>query len=108
MKFTKEERLLRIVARGEHSGHAHILVGEDLVIERDGDDIVFTVPEGAEVLLRHLVEEAWCERGEQVSIWDREKGRDGHMDIAVAPGQYRVIHQIETDPISRAIRQVMD
>ena len=107
--ISKEERILRVVARGEHSGHAHILVGEDLVIEKDSDgNDVMVVPEGADVMLRHLFEEAWVERGEQVSIWDKEQGRDGHKDIKVAAGKYGVVHQIETDPISNAIRQVMD
>ena len=106
--YSKEERLLRVFARGEHSGHAHILVGDATDICVSDEEITFEVPEDADVLVRHLLEEAWTNRGEEISIFVKEQGRDGHKDIHFEPGKYRVQRQIETDPLTNTIRQVMD
>lgn len=109
LNAVKQERLLRVFARGEHSGHAHVLIGPATNIKHgENGEVTFEVPEDADVKLRHLLEEAWVNRGEQVSIYDKQEGRDGHKDIQVAPGKYKFIRQEETDPLTNKIRQVMD
>lgn len=91
--MTKSERLSRVIARGEHSGHSHVLIGGEI----DGDTI--TVPEGG-AWLKHLLETAWVE--EEKQEWTGE-----HKDIWVKPGQYKIVHQVEYDPYI-GMRRVLD
>lgn len=90
----KEERIKRVLARGEHSGHSHILIGG--TIEDNGD---ITVPEEG-AWLKHLLETAWVE--EEKQEWTGE-----HKDIWVKQGTYRLVHQVEYDPYI-GMRRVRD
>lgn len=95
----KQERKNRVIARGEHSNHAHIIVG-DAVIERDssGRIIVEVGEEGA--LLRHLLESQWLEG---VETWTGE-----HHDIPLTKGKYEYVGQVEYDPYNDVIQSVKD
>ncbi len=79
--MTTEERQNRILARGEHSGHAHIVVGPVTVEIKDGKLIVRLrrglIIQKAEVevpILRHLEEKKWVE--EETQKWTEE-----HHDV---------------------------
>lgn len=57
-KLTKEQRASRIIARGEVSGHAHIITGDVEVYEKDGKTFI-TVGEDSNAVLKHLLETDW-------------------------------------------------
>ena len=93
-----EQRKERIIARGEHSNHAHIITG-NAVIERKGEDIFITVNDDT-VKIRHLLETAYLAGNE---VWTEE-----HTDIAMAPGTYKYIPQVEFNPLNELIVRVVD
>lgn len=97
--MTIKERKNRIIARGEHSNHSHILTGDATVTRNDNGEIVVEVGnEGA--VLKHLLESEWLHGKE---VWTKE-----HKDIAIEPGTYKYIPQIEYDPYEEKIREVQD
>jgi len=98
--MTKEQRKQRVLARGEKSGHSHIIVGE-CEISNEGGITTVTVGEDAEVFIKHLMETAYVEHGEEV--WTKE-----HHDIKLKPGKYDFIQQQEFDPYTNVIRQARD
>lgn len=63
-----------VLARGEATGHAHVLEAEELVSYRHGDDRYFAV--AREAVLRH----------------------EEHGAIRIPPGSYRVVIQREYVP----------
>lgn len=95
--MTKEERNQRIVARGEHSNHCHVIVGDVVSIDAEGTTIEIG-PGGGKI--RHLLETEWMKGNE---VWTKE-----HKDIDLPPGRHRVIIQTEFDPYEGVIRQVTD
>jgi len=99
MELTKEQRLKRIVARGEHSGHDHIITGDVLVEEVNGK-IIVTVGEDSNAALKHLLEKPWLEGKEE---WTGE-----HKDIPLPAGKYEFPIQTEYDVFADAPRQVWD
>jgi hypothetical protein len=93
------ERMNRIVARGEVSGHAHIITGE-CEITKTGE--VVTVKAGKDCAIKHLLEIPFVEEGKEV--WTQE-----HTDIPLRQGEsYQIIQQIEFNPYAKAIRNVTD
>jgi hypothetical protein len=98
-EMTVEQRLKRIVARGEHSGHDHIVTGDVLVEEKDGR-IVITVGEDSNAALQHLLEKPWLEGKE---VWTGE-----HQPIPLPKGIYTFPIQTEYDVYGDAPRQVFD
>ena len=94
----KEERLNRIIARGEHTNHSHVVVGDAEVLNQDGVITISVGNEGA--VLRHILESNWLE-GEEV--WTKE-----HKDIPLEKGTYKYIAQIEYDPFEKIVRRVLD
>jgi ribosomal protein L35 len=98
-KLNKEERKNRVIARGEHSNHAHIVTGK-ATIERKGGETLIHVSENDTATLRHLLEKQWQEGKE---VWTEE-----HHDIALEPGTYKFIQQVEYNPINEAIVRVVD
>lgn len=98
--LNKKQRENRIIARGEVSGHAHIIVGNDVVITKDKERILVDVGESG-ATLRHLLETNWVNEGQEV--WTEE-----HRDIKIEKGTYEYIQQIEYDPYEKAIRNVQD
>lgn len=95
----KDERKLRVIARGEHSNHCHVVTGDVEVKQKDGKTII-TVGEDSNAALKHLLETEWLEGRE---VWTKE-----HKDIELEPGTYEFIQQSEYDPYEDKIRQVRD
>lgn len=96
--MTKKERQNRIIARGEHSDHCHVVVGGEVDRNESGEIIIKVGKEGA--ILKHLIESAWVQGNE---VWTKE-----HKDININPGVYKYIPQIEFDPFDNIVRRVID
>lgn len=96
----KEDRKKRVIARGEHSNHSHVVTGDAEIITNDKGEIVIEVGnEGA--VLKHILEKEYLETGKE--IWTQE-----HADIPMSKGAYKYIAQQEYDPYSKVIKQVVD
>ena len=93
-----QERKSRIVARGEHSNHSHVVVGDALVREEKGTTIVEVGKEGA--VLKHILESEWLKGNE---VWTKE-----HDDLPLEEGVYKYVAQVEFDPFEKIIRKVID
>jgi hypothetical protein len=95
----KEERLNRIVARGEVSGHSHIITGE-CEITKKGETTV--IKAGRNCAIKHLLEIPFIEEG--LEKWTKE-----HTDIPLPEGSVlEIIQQVEYNPYKDAIRAVKD
>lgn len=90
------ERTKRIIARGEHSNHCHVIVG-DVLFNEAGQLIV---GEDSNVALKHLLEKDWMEGKE---TWTGE-----HKDIQLKPGVYEYVPQMVFDPLSKRIEAARD
>ena len=116
MKLSKEKRASRIIARGEHSGHSHVITGDAEVTRNSKGEILIEVgDEGA--ILRHLIESEWMNGVE------RHTNEHGDIDLKELPSQvrqgdvflekigerqYKFIQQIEYNPLDEVIQQVQD
>jgi hypothetical protein len=115
--MNKQELKSRIIARGEISGHAHIITGDAQVSQEKSETFVTIGPKGA--VLRHLKEDSWMAGTE---VWTEEHE---DIDLSVLPGQvrhgdvmldkvpgtdnkYKYIQQIEKDPYEDKIRETRD
>jgi len=94
----KEARLNRIIARGEISDHAHVVVG-DATITRDQEEVMVEVH--GKATIKHILESQWVDEG--VEVWTEE-----HADIELSPGKYKYVQQVEYDPYEDKIREVRD
>lgn len=94
--MTIQERKKRIIARGEHSNHCHVLTGEVQFTE-DGKVIV---GEDSNAVLKHLLETDWMKGSE---VWTGE-----HHDIKLKPGTYEYVPQMVFDPLSKRIEAARD
>lgn len=97
--MTKQERKQRILARGEFSGHCHVITGDVLIEEIQGKTII-TVTEDSNASLRHLIEDKWMEG---VELWTKE-----HDDIKLEPGKYEFCQQQVFDPLTKRIENARD
>lgn len=114
--MTKTERHLRIIARGEGSGHAHIIVGDAQVTRNDKGEILIEIgKEGA--ILRHILESAWIggqevHTGEHTDISLEElpsQVRQGDVMLEkIDERTYKYIAQQEYDPYNDLIQKVRD
>lgn len=110
----KSERTNRIIARGEGSDHAHIIVGEATIRNENGE-ILIEIHGTASI--KHLLESAWINGIEK---WSEEHG---DIDLTDMPNQirqgdvlldkvsekiYKYIPQLEYDPYNEVIRAVRD
>lgn len=95
----KESRKNRIIARGEVTGHAHIVTGEADVLRKKNGDV--TIEVHGKAAIRHLLETPWVE--EEQEVFTKE-----HKDIPLEPGKYKFVPQIEYDPYIDVIRRVKD
>jgi hypothetical protein len=96
---TIEERKNRIIARGEVSGHSHIITGE-CTLERTASSVI--IHAGRNCAIKHLLEKEFIQEG--VEIWTKE-----HLDIPIQEGEsLEFVQQIEYDPYSKLIQQVKD
>jgi hypothetical protein len=113
--MTKKERTSRVIARGEVTGHSHVITGDAIVRNINGEIIIEIGNEGA--VLRHLLETDWLNGRE---VWTEEHA---DIDLSEMPGQirhgdvlldkvgertYKYIQQMEFDPYNEVIRQVQD
>ena len=94
----KGKEVSKIVARGEHSNHSHVITGDAVVTEDEGQLFVSVGNEGA--LLQHILETEYLKGNE---VWTGE-----HHKIDLKPGKYKVVHQVEYDPYEKAIKRVDD
>lgn len=94
--MTIAERKKRILARGEHSNHCHVITGE---IEFDSQGRL-VVGEDSNAVLKHLLETDWLEGKE---TWTGE-----HKDIMLKPGLYEMVPQMVFDPLTERIESAKD
>lgn len=112
--MTQKERKSRIIARGEHSGHSHIITGEAIVRNEHGEILIDINGTAA---IEHLMEDAWM-KGE--NIWTTEHAsidltempamlRQGDIMLEkVGPKTYKFIQQKVYDPLSKRIEDARD
>lgn len=94
--MTNQERKARIIARGEHSNHSHVITG-DIEFNSKGQIIV---GENSNAILKHILETEWMEGKE---VWTGE-----HTDIKLQPGIYEYVPQQVFDPLSKRIEAARD
>jgi len=82
----------KLLAEGEASNHGHFIEGDTDVLEKD-EDLYLAVKKPS--TLKHLLIDT--------GIWAEE-----HEDIKVAPGNYKVIRQVEYDPYEKMALRVQD
>lgn len=114
-KLTLEQRKSFIIARGEFSNHAHIIVG-DAVVETKGGNTYITIGDNG-ASIKHLLETAWIEGTEK---WTSEHA---DIDLTELPNQvrhgdillkniggrkYQYIQQMVFDPLSKRIEAARD
>ena len=94
----KQDRTNRIIARGELSDHAHVIIGEATITHENNEIMVEVYGKAA---IKHILESHWVDEG--VEVWTKE-----HADIDISPGKYKYVPQIEYDPYEDAIKRVRD
>ena len=95
----KQERLNRIIARGEHSNHSHVVTGNATVERNENGEVIINALDN-ECFIKHILESNWIE-GEEV--WTKE-----HHDIKLKLGKYKFVQQQEFDPFEKIIKDVLD
>lgn len=110
-----QERKSRVIARGEHSGHSHIITGEALVRNENGEILIDIIGQAA---LEHLYEDVWVNKEEKK--WTNEHHshdltemqtpiRQGDIYLEkVGPKTYKYIQQMVFDPLSKRIEAARD
>jgi hypothetical protein len=96
--MNEQERKNRVIARGEHSNHAHIIVGNATIERIDNETIIAALDNTAKI--RHLLETNWLAGQE---VWTEE-----HHDIDLEIGTYKYIQQVEYNPLNEVIQNVAD
>lgn len=91
-----KERIQRILARGEHSNHCHVVTG-DVQFTPEG---LIVVGEDSNATLRHLLETEWMKGNE---VWTGE-----HKDITLQPGIYENVQQMVYDPLAKRVEAARD
>jgi hypothetical protein len=94
--MTQQERQKRIIARGEHSNHCHVMTG-NVEFDKQGR---LLVGEDSNAVLKHLLEKEWLEGKE---VWTGE-----HKDISLQPGIYEYVPQMVYDPLAKRIEAARD
>jgi hypothetical protein len=110
-----QDRKSRIIARGEHSNHSHIITGDAIVRNERGEIIIEIGQEG--VVLKHLLETDWLDGKE---VWTKEHT---DIDLSSLPNQvrhgdvmlerisdrtYKFIQQQVFDPLTKRIEAARD
>ena len=91
-----QERNKRIIARGEHSNHCHVITGD---VQFTADNKII-VGEDSNAVMKHLLETDWMQGKE---TWTGE-----HRDISLIPGTYEYVPQLVFDPLSKRIEAARD
>jgi hypothetical protein len=94
--MTTQQRSQRIIARGKHSNHCHVVTGN---VEFDPQGRL-VVGEDCNAVLRHLLETEWMQGKE---VWTGE-----HKDIQLLPGVYEYVPQMVYDPLAKRIEAARD
>lgn len=94
--MNKNERIQRIIARGENSNHCHVITG-DVTFDMKGRIIA---GEDSNAVLKHLLEREWMDGNE---VWTGE-----HTDIKLPTGIYEYVPQIVFDPLTKRIEAARD
>lgn len=113
----KEERITRIIARGEFSDHCHVITG-NATVERIGEDTFINV-EDSTAVIRHLLEsrflegeEIWTQEHADINLWENKNQKHvRHGDVIlekVSENKYKFIQEIEYDPFDSLIRRITD
>lgn len=90
---TAEKINSKIVARGEISGHAHIVNGADIYMDKD---IMYIMPNKTDASIRHLME--------STGVWTKE-----HHGLSLNENTiYRVDIEKEFDPYAKKMREAKD
>lgn len=97
--MTKKERSTRIIARGEVSGHSHIVTGNADVYVKNKQ--VFINAKDDNCVIKHLLEQPFVEEGKEV--WTKE-----HTDIPLRKGLQRYVPQLEYNPMDKLVQKVND
>ena len=98
-KRNVDNRIERIIVRGEISNHSHIITGECEIWEENSE--VF-IKAGKNCAVKHLIESVFVEQG--VEKWTEE-----HTDIALQEGEtYKYVQQQEFNPYEESMRNVAD
>lgn len=111
-KMDTKERQSRIIARGEHSNHSHIITGDGVTVKNG----IVEIPDNVSAQIKHLFETDWLAGGEK---WTGEhtdidldnKGDVRHGDVylkKIGDWKYKYIAQEEYDPFEKIIRRVVD
>jgi hypothetical protein len=88
----------RVIARGEVSGHSHIITGDADVYELNGEKFIHVKSKAS---IKHLLEREYVE--EKREVWTKE-----HQDIDLQKGFYKYVPQVEYDPYNDIIKVVLD
>jgi len=97
----KDERINRILARGEVSGHCHVVIGDEVIINRNSSGEIIIEVGNEEAVLRHILETPWVEN--EIQIWTEE-----HKDIPLKKGRYEFVQQTEYDPFLNLKKAILD
>ena len=115
--MNNKERSNRVIARGEGSNHAHVIVGDATVTRNNEGEILIEIGNEGAVLL-HILETSWVDGQEVVHT-----GEHGDIDLSDLPVQirqgdvmlekigertYKYIAQVEYDPYNDMIQKVKD
>lgn len=111
-----QERKNRIIARGEHSNHSHIVTGEGVEVLQSKERTVIKIPENVNAHIKHLLETSWISgeekwTGEHQDLKLDNKGDVRHGDVylkKIGEREYEYIQQVEFDPFEKIIRKVVD
>ena len=109
-----QERKSRIIARGEHSSHSHIITGDATVRKEFGEILIDVIGKAS---IEHLLEDAWLNGKE---IWTEEHAaieltempayiRQGDIFLEkISEKTYRFVQQMVFDPLSKRIEAARD
>jgi hypothetical protein len=112
--MTLKDRKSRIIARGEHSGHSHIVTGDAIVRNEKGEILIDVL---GECSIEHLMEDAWLK---EEKVWTEEHAsieltempthvRQGDIFLEkVSDKTYRFVQQMVYDPLSKRIEAARD
>ena len=114
-KLTKEEREKRIIARGEFSGHSHIITGEAEVRNERGN-ILIDIKGTASI--EHLLEDIWLKEGKKVHTKEHAARDLTEMPAQIRQGDiflekvgdktYKYVQQQTFDPLTKRIENARD
>lgn len=114
--MTKQDRINRIIAKGEGSNHSHVMIGDCKVSRnKEGEILIKVGDEGA--VLKHILESNWLQgeekhtnEHEEISLIGFPKQiRQGDVMLElVSKDTYQYIPQMEYHPYNKMIVKVID